>query len=169
MSDAIRGLSKEEKIMALWSASLVNNYRTRLKSAEDLLKAKRGDANLGRILVVGAWAAWLIALVIFSIKISNTSDFALQFSTHTQEIVGNWVIGLGLGFLLCVLASLQTIAEKEAYEILSREWIVKVRDELGQVSASLGAGAGAGAGEDTSRLVTRKVQLESVLRQLDAG
>jgi hypothetical protein len=115
--------------------------------------------------MLGAWAAWLIALVIFSIKISNTSNFALQYSAQTQEALGYWVIGLGLGFLFCVFAVLMAASEKEAYEILYREWIAKVRNELGETAARLGSGAG----EDTSRLVTRKVQLESVLRQLEAG
>jgi len=139
--------------------------RRRVKDIDDLHKAIKWHNVLTKKLNMVWWLAWCGALAVFFMKVSDTSSWALQYSTQTQESVGYWVMGLGAGFVLCLVMTASVFGEKKALTILGEEWAAKLNNELAEITVA-SEKPDIGDGEKT-KLVSRKNEIDGHLRRLE--
>jgi len=149
----------------MFTDHILKTKRETITDIEGFHKARDPFKAWGKPIVSLMWLLWGGALVVFFMKISDTSSWALQYDQQVQESVGYWAIGLGLGFLWNSFLTALFAAEKKALGILSEEWSAKLNEELVEIAM-----ASEKTGIDETKkaeLLTRKNKLDRHLGRLE--
>lgn len=153
-------------VLDVFTALSLKQLRGRVNDVAALHKAIKFHKGFTKKMMTGWWLVLGGALVVFVMKINDTSSYALQYSTQTQESVGYWVMGLGGGFLLCLLMVASVAGERKALGILCEEWSAKLSSELSE--ATVASEKAEISDAEKTALITRKNELEAHLRRLEA-
>jgi len=72
----------------------------------------------------------LLGLALFLWKITQTSDLALRYSNQTHTAMGEWIIGLGILFLITVGLALPTLRAQRAFKEAKEKFKTDLKDAL---------------------------------------
>ena len=93
---------------------------------------KMGNVTQGKIVWRIGAVVTLGAIVLFLIKLSNTSEMALRYNQHAQEEMGMWVLGILGVAALTILFAFTTFLGKKRYDTWRGLVVTELRNRAGR-------------------------------------